>query len=380
MSIAQLGMYIPHIDRAPAGMGRYLQEICPRVLAKQSGDTPVFRQVGCAPWGRSVEIDVPGGRLPPVARRATRIAWLASRQLKRSVDDLDVLFCPSQEGPLRAMAPAVCLVVHDVTPLRVASTSRRADAMQLNYLLPRMARTSDKVITVSANTRRDLVALFDLDPADIEVVPEGVDHAVFFPRSRDETASELERLGLPSSYLFYAGTLAQHKNIETLLRALAAVRQAGAEVDLVMVGRHDESDLASVVAASAQLGATEYVHILGYQPLETVARLMSGAAAFVYPSLYEGFGLAVLEAMACGAAVIASDRASLPEVVGPGGKLLPPHDVAGWTSSILALLADPSATENAKGAALRQAGRFSWDESAAKTYSVLRDLAVRRRG
>lgn len=266
--------------------------------------------------------------------------------------------------------PPACLVVHDLIPLR-EPRGRRFDAAQMRLLLPRMIERSAAIVAVSQNTRRDLVELLGVDPAKVHVIHEGVDHARFFPRPLAAVDEVRAKFGIVGVYLLYAGTLAPHKNVETLLRVLAETQRRGHELSLVLVGRADAPDVARLGGLASRMGVGGQVVWPGYVSDEDLARLMTGATAFVFPSLHEGFGLAPLEAMACSAPVVTSNAGSLPEVVGSAGVLLPPTDVGAWTEAIVRLLTDPDEASLARERAVRRADSYRWSQAADLTWDVL---------
>lgn len=365
-----LGVYVPYLDPQPTGLGRYVHETCSR-LSAASQDLQVFLQGGSAPWAGAEAESVWGGRLRGPLRRAVRLAWLGARPGPIDASGVDVLFCPSQEAPLRRTSTPVCLVVHDLTALRIPGHGRRGDRLQTRILLRRMASLATAVIAVSESTRRDLVDLLGVAPQKIAVIPEGVDHGLYYPRSAEDVADTERLLAVQRRYILYAGTLSKHKNVPLLLRLVAHLRHEGRELELVITGRQPPRDVGPLLALAKNLGIESQVRFVGYQPLDRLASLMSGCTAFVYPSFYEGFGLAVLEAMACGAPVVASDRASLPEVVGDGGTLLPPRDLAGWVRAIHQLVDDKSHRETARQASFERAATFDWERCASMTSEIL---------
>lgn len=377
----RLGFYIPVLDDKPAGVGVYIEEVCSRLVRLFPGCV-VFTGTpdGQREWLRGVKV-VPISRdsFPQVGlarglrRRAKRLTWLASRcawELPRH--GVDVLFSPVQEGPLVGSTPSV-VVMHDITALKFPDGYDRGTVAQTRWVLPRMLRRAHKVVAVSQNTRDDIISEFRLAPRQVEVVGEGYDRSVFFPRSATDIAAVTAAHGLNTRYLLYAGTFSKHKNVGLVVEALARLGPSFGDVHLALVGRSDVGAGAELDALVTRLGLQPRVHRLGYVTRDSLATLMSGAACFAYPSRYEGFGLAPLEAMACGAPVIASRVASLPEVVGEGGRLVEPG-VESWASALQATLAQDRAS--ASRAAVTQAARFDWDDAAARLAQIISSAAV----
>lgn len=374
----RIGLYIPFLDPKPSGVGVYIEEIVRRLIAMHP-DCAVYT---AEPKRRPAWLDRAPTypcRLPHspsrtmslgVIRRAERLTWLsvyASKELLQN--KVDVLFSPVQEGLLVDKPPQV-VVAHDLTALRYPDAFNKLHVMQTRWIFPRVLKTARKVIAVSEHTKRDLVELFKLKPETIEVIPEGFDPTVFAPASEEECARVARLYGLPSNYLLYTGTFSRHKNLPLALRALSLVKE-DRELALVLVGRQGARAAKELEELSKRLGVYDRVRHLGYVPREDLPGLMSGCTAFVYPSLYEGFGLAPLEAMACGAPVLAANVASLPEVVGDAGVLLPPDSPGAWADALSGLLR-PSQRQPLKERSLARAARFSWDDAARQVLEVLR--------
>ncbi len=376
----RLGLYIPLLDERPAGVGVYIEEVCSR-LVRLNPDVVVFTGTPEArrEWIDPTRVRPLGKRFLPVSglegarRRARRLRWLmndVARELP--AEGIDVLFSPVQEGPLTGAVPSV-MVMHDLTALKFPEAYGRLTVAQTRWLVPRMLRRSAGVVAVSQNTRKDLLETFDLDPSRLHVIGEGFDRSVFRPRAPDEIAAATTRHGVRGRYLLYAGTFSRHKNLGLVARALAALGAPFADVSLVLVGRKDAGAIAEFQTLVGELGLGARVTTPGYVSRDELGALMSGAAAFVYPSRYEGFGLAPLEAMACGATVVASDVASLPEVVGTGGVLVPSNELSAWTDALRKAITT-SRTSGA-AAAMKQAARFDWEDVASAILARLTALA-----
>lgn len=375
----RLGLFIPMLDERPAGVGVYIEEICSRIVARHPDvlvytGTPDAKREWIEPsrirtFGRSGVPVIP--KLAGIRRRARRLHWLTGPVARAMREDrVDVMFSPAQEGPLTWAGPTV-VVVHDLTALKVPEAYSWPTVAQTRWLLPRMLRRCAKVIAVSENTRNDIVETFGLPADKVEVVGEGFDRQVFRPRSADEVRAATTKYGITGRYLLYAGTFSLHKNLTLLARALAAVP---ADVALVLVGRKDAGAFDAFAAEAKRWGTWARVVKPGYVSRDELAALMSGAAAFVYPSRYEGFGLAPLEAMACGAPVVASNVASLPEVVGAGGVLVPSATESAWTEALTSCLGRDRTALSA--AAVTQAQRFDWDAAADRIVALLESVVA----
>ncbi|OPZ88406.1 MAG: D-inositol 3-phosphate glycosyltransferase [candidate division TA06 bacterium ADurb.Bin417] len=239
------------------------------------------------------------------------------------------------------------------------------------------------MLAISESTGRDLVRLFDFPADRVTVIHLGVDRNRFFPLDEAGRAAARKRLagcGIEGEYLLYVGTIEPRKNLERLLLAFDRVRRLGhREYRLVIAGRRGwlcegfEKTLAGLPAA-----AREMIIRTEYFPKEGLTDLYNLATAFVYPSLYEGFGLPVLEAMACGCPVVTSNTSSLPELAGTAARLADPTEVESIAAAISDVLADPVERERMRREGFRQAERFSWEATARKTLAVYRDEAARQ--
>lgn len=371
----RIAYFVPYLDPRPAGVGVYVDEVGRRLIARHSETlvyTPPTTELPTwldASRVRHLPIGLPRFGAPGAQRKLARWAWLASvaqQQMKR--DGIDVFFAPTPEAPVLGGVPSV-VVVHDLTALEVPEAYRRSTVLETKYVTPLVLKRASRVVAVSENTKRDIVRRFSMSPGSITVVGEGYDAETFRPR--DSTAVRL-RFGI-NRYVLYAGTLSRHKNLDVVLEALAA---APPDLHFVITGRTDVGLRSELESKARSLGLDRRMHLVGYVSRIELAELMSGCAAFVYPSRYEGFGLAPLEAMACGAPVIASRVASLPEVVGDGGALVPPGEA--WTEPLRRVLAD--SRDDWSKRARAQAARFDWDTAVEGLSTVLAEAMHRSRG
>jgi glycosyltransferase involved in cell wall biosynthesis len=288
------------------------------------------------------------------------------RRLARG--DVDLFWSPLQTLPLAGRVPAV-VTVHDLTALLYPEThTARVRWSQLPFLERSLDRAR-AVIVVSAATAADLRRHFPSSAAKVRVVYPGVDPA-FAPAAPDEVRRIREELGLPGGYLLSVATLEPRKNLARLLDAWEALRreEPAATPPLVLAGGKGwhSAALERRIADLAPLGLTH----LGRVDDARLIRLFQGARIFVYPSLYEGFGLPPLEAMACGVPVVTSDAASLPEVVGDAGVTVDPRDAEALAGALQALLAAPERAADLARRGRERAARFTWERAAAEMDEV----------
>jgi glycosyltransferase involved in cell wall biosynthesis len=237
------------------------------------------------------------------------------------------------------------------------------------------ARRAERVIAVSQRTASDAVRLLGLDPARVRVVHEAA-APVFEPRRPEELrpVAERFRLDLDRPYVLFVGTLEPRKNVPLLLEAFGRLRQ-DVDAQLLLVGARGWLD-EPIFQAHARSGVGDAARFLGTLGEGDLAVLYSHAGVFVLPSVYEGFGLPVLEAMACGAPVVCSNAGPLPEVAGDAAVLLPPEDATRWAGALEEVL-----TDRVRAATLRQQGfararQFSWASAAHATREVYREALL----
>ncbi len=314
----------------------------------------------------------PGLRLQvsrlPTNRPPVRIVWEQALLpwFARS-EELDLLHNTAFVGPLASSCPYVT-TVHDLSFLYHPDSFRTLRRRYLQAFARMSARRARRVIAVSESTKQDLVKIYGISPAKIDVVHNGVDTS-FQPLPADQVAAFRQQKGLPDRFMLFVGTLEPRKNVVRLVEAYA--RLSKERPPLVLVGGrgwfYDE-----IFGRVKALELTDEVHFPGFVPAEDLPLWYNAADLFVYPSVYEGFGLPVLEAMACGTAVITSTASSLPEVVGEAGKLVDPTDTDGLATAMEQVLGDRELQEQMQAAGLVQAGGFSWEKAARQTVDSYR--------
>jgi len=268
--------------------------------------------------------------------------------------------------PFRTTLPTV-ITVHDLSHLRHPETHPAARVRRFERELPAAIARAAAILTPSEFTRREVIAVFGVRAERVVATALGVD-ATFFPRSRDETAAVLGPLALTHGRYFLAvGTLEPRKNVATTLDAHSRLPQrVRTDYPLVVAGMSGWLNDAISRRLEAARARGE-VRPLGHVGDEQLPLLYAGAAMLAYPSLYEGFGLPPLEAMASGVPVAVSDRASLPEVVGDAGILVDPYDVEALTAAMLRTVEDSRFAADLTARGIARAKTFTWKRCAALT-------------
>jgi glycosyltransferase involved in cell wall biosynthesis len=242
-------------------------------------------------------------------------------------------------------------------------------------MIPRFLRAADAIIVDSECTMRDAVRLCGVRPERLRVVFPGV-RSLFQPvRDPGRLAEVRARYALAGRFILSVGTIEPRKNLPTLFEALKHLSLG--EVKLVVVGLRGWYSH-KIFARLKGLGVDERVMFTGFVPDEDLPALYSLAEAFAYPSLYEGFGLPALEAMACGTPVVCSDSSSLPEVVGDSAIMVAPRDVGGWKEALERLLTSAELKGVLRERGLRRASRFTWEAAALMTREVYREVYANR--
>lgn len=291
-------------------------------------------------------------------------------------DHVDVLHVTYVAPPI--VASRVVATVHDISYELFPETFSTRDKAILKTLVPGTLRRADAVITVSESSKRDIVSHYGTSPEKIMVVYQSIaPHFRVLPKD-DALRHRLGEFGIRGPYILAVGNLQPRKNLYRLILAYARLLRNGAyRGNLVLVGKSKWQE-SSLFQLAHELGLEDHINFTGYVTDEDLVALYNGADVFVYPSLYEGFGLPPLEAMACGCPVVASDSSSLPEVVGDAGILAPPQsdDAIAW--AISRLIFEPGLRTTLMTRGVERVQRFSMLAAAQQTMRLYQMVVARR--
>ncbi len=353
--------------RSPAGgVRRYARQLL-EAMCRSVPDTEIVA-IGAEP-----------GDAPPCVRIArtrgslpTNAGWmLTGLPLASGRLSLDVFHAPAYTAPLVGMAPLV-VTVHDVSYARQpADYPYRRDRLR-RWFYAASARRARMVVTDSSFSAREIHLAYGIPPERIAVIPLGVDP--FFCPAPAGAVSEARTRG---PYVLHVGDLHPRRRVGLLLDAVLTIRlrhPALAALRLVLVGR-DHGEGAALIKRAAEAGMPDAVEIRGVVSEDDLLAGMRGAAAFVYASRYEGFGLPLLEAMACGVPVVAAAEAPVPEVVGEAGRLVPHANASTFAEALATLLTDPVEMERLRRAGLARAATFTWERTATQTAEIYARVA-----
>lgn len=278
-----------------------------------------------------------------------------------------LLWSPNNTGPVFVRHQV--LTIHDIIPIDRPEWFSKSFVSWYKWLLPSLARSAQHLIAISEFTKSRIIDAFGIKPEKISVVLNGIGPE-FTPRAEPEVARVRKTLGISAApYLLYVGSVEPRKNLVRLLEAWERIHESCPDTQLLITGL---STRGSRVFSNVNIDRVPpRVFFTGYVSDEDLPALYSGAVAFVYPSLYEGFGLPPAEAMACGTPVITSNGTSLPEVVGDAAVLVNAESVTSIAEAILRVVRNQKLRSEMSCRGIQRAKRFTWDNAAAQTWEIL---------
>ena len=364
------------IRRNPTGSGVYATQIIRELSRQPDVDLQVFN--GWDPANRKPGEFGNQGVLARGLRALRGLVWSYGYfplQLRKG--QFDLLHAPAFVVPFGCPCPAVA-TIFDVSFLMFPEHFEQRWRNYMKYVMPPVLRTVSAVICISECARNDLLRFYKVAPEKVHVVYCGIDHSRFTPGA-PLNREWAQKIGLCKDYVLHVGLLSERKNIPTLLRAVASLRARGKFENLQLVLAGPEL---SVLTGAQEIydtirthGLSDIVVVAGFVPDDCMPGLYAQARLLAMPSIYEGFGLPVLESLASGVPVVASNTSSLPEIAGDAAILVPPRDEAAWAEGIAKLLEDSALADDLRRKGLERARQFSWQRAAEETVAIYHAVA-----
>lgn len=365
-----------YIDISPAvhsraGMGRYAEKIADEVSQKRK--VTLFHNQGKGAFVPSRLTHLPAYRINAgykpwrMAVLLAQYAQMPLLSLDKKLSDATIFHATEHLLPPLLTIPTV-ITIHDIIPRLFPEYHKKLNYWYLNAAMPLYCRRADAIVTVSQSSKNDLMTHFQLPAEKIHVIPEAASDDFFQPE-QSEIDRVLQKYQLPKNYLVHVGTIEPRKNLHRLVDALLILRQKHKDLKLVLVGakgwlvddffqRLEDENLTDIVILS------------GWIEDEDLPGVIAGAKLGVQPSLYEGFGLPILEQMSCGQVVASSNSSSLPEVGGEAAVYFDPTNTEEMVVVIDRLLTSPDEYRQRQDMGLKQAKQFSWKKAAAETMEI----------
>jgi glycosyltransferase involved in cell wall biosynthesis len=312
-----------------------------------------------------------GGGEGGAKERLKRLAWSQARLPERARQaGASLIFTPAPEGYLGRQSIPQVVMVHDLRP--ISHPERSMQSLYFRAWVPPLLRSCQRVITNSQFTASEIERSTGLAASRISVIPLGYDDQLFRPASPGSPRQAPPVLaGLRGPYLLHLGQAYPHKNLERLIRAFAQVAPQHPELNLVLAGKPHGSETPRLQGLVETLQLQDRVRFLAYVPYGQLGDLYRGALALAYPSLWEGFGLPVLEAMACGTPVLTSFGSGTEEVAADAALLVNPTDPGAIAEALAALASQPELRADLIGRGLARAAGYSWQRTGAATRELL---------
>jgi glycosyltransferase involved in cell wall biosynthesis len=356
------------------GIGTYIRNLL-RQLARLDRDSEFV--VLCRPEDREALASL-GENFRPVPERSANysIAEQIAIPLALRREQVTLFHAPHYVLPALVRCRSV-VTIHDC--IHLMFPQYLPNRLALRYARTSIAiaaRRAARVMTVSESSKRDILRFVDASPDKIDVIYNAYDERFTVEPREEDVVRVRERYQLHDEFVFYAGNVKPHKNLQRLIEAFDLVRKRGLDhLKLVIIG--DEiSKYTALRRAVHQHQLHKYVRFLGYMPEETLAVMYRLAGVFVFPSLYEGFGLPPLEAMASGTPVVTSNVSSLPEVAGDAAVLVDPYDAQAIADGIHRVLTDETLRRDLRKKGVARAGQFSWEASVRRVHKIYRQVAA----
>jgi glycosyltransferase involved in cell wall biosynthesis len=356
------------------GLGWHNYELCKRLVEQHPEDTFIF--LFDRPFAEEFVFgpNVIPVVVPPPARHPILWYWWFEWSVPRFLrkHEADVFLSPDSYCSLRSRVPTA-MITHDIAHVHYPEQIPVLVRRYYDYYVPRFLQRADHILTVSGFVKQDIERQYGLASAKITVAHNGL-RGNFNPLSAKEKAEARSEYAAGENYFFYLGAVHPRKNVDRLIRAFDQFKtRTGAPVKLLIGGRM-AWQTGTIKAAYEVSDHQSDIKFLGYIPDADVQRLLGGALALTYVSLFEGFGLPILEAMHAEVPVITSDRSSMPEVAGEAALLVDPEAIDDIALAMERMYQEPELGLQLIEAGRSQRANFDWDETVEKTYNVLRSI------
>jgi glycosyltransferase involved in cell wall biosynthesis len=360
------------------GVGTYIRNVV-RTLSRLDHET-TYLLIG--PPARVKELDGLPGNFQTVATSNSDRAWRNYSEFRTLVKrlDCDLVHIPNLFSVPRGLPCPYVMTVHDILDHLSRSRERTNFLRSLHFLLTKRALGgAARILAVSNFTKVEIEKLFNIPPGRIEVVYNAIDERLLRHENSADRNVMVERYQVTYPFLLYAGRISPHKNVVRMIEAFSALKtelekdQLYPDLKLIIIG-DDVSGNPDLRRTVIRSGVQNDVRFLGFVPIEVLRTFYDAAKIFVFPSLYEGFGLPPLEAMAHGTPVVTSNLSSLPEVVGNAAVLVNPENVFEIMRALHRVLVDQPLREKMKERSFRQAAKFSWEKSVRRIIDVYHEV------
>lgn len=362
----KIGINATFLNEKPTGIGMFTREVSERLCVLQK-NTVVFTSVPLKADTKKTPVSIRGSlQFSHNLYRFLYINTLLPAALRQS--GVDLLFCPIMEFPFHSLSPLV-VTVHDLHPLYFPEQFGFS-AMHFKLALKLLPFLARRVIVPSFFVKGELLKTANLEDETVDVVYEGYDADLFRPCSEERKAEFSERYRIKAPYILFVGSLFPYKNVKTLLKSFLSIKNKIPH-SLLIIGKKE--------VAREPLYQDERILYMDYANADQLPYFYSYADLLVHPSLFEGFGITLLEAMSCGTPVISSKGGSLPEVVGDAGMYFDPLDSMALSQLILKVLRNRELRSELRDKGFRQAKKFSWDRAAAEILQSCEKAVQRKR-
>ncbi len=309
------------------------------------------------------------------SNRPLRIAYeQAVLPLRARKDRLDALFSAGMTAPFLSPVPSL-LMLYDLQHVNQPGNFNRWYLLFLKSIIYMSAKSAHAVLTLSEKSKRDIVKFYSIAPDRVTVTHLASEKSVFRARPPEESTAIRRKYGLPPGFVLYLASSLPHKNYERLLKAFKLVKISRPELKLALAGARDYGQEA-IRRKIGELGLDEDVIFLGWLPYEDIPAVYSAAGLFVFPSLHEGFGIPVIEAMASGVPVVCSNIEPLDEVAGEAALFVDPLSVESIAHGMLRVLEDPALRKRLVTEGLKRSAGFSWERTAEQTFKAISDAVA----